>query len=104
MKFVIDIDGTICTETAGEYHKAIPLKSTIHLINQLFENGHEIIYQTGRRWELLKLTKSQLESWSCKFHTLVMGKPVGDVYFDDRSVNNIVEFIKICDNNIKEIS
>ena len=34
------------------------------------------------------MTKKQLEKWGCKFHELIMGKPEGDVYIDDRGINS----------------
>ena len=36
MRYVIDIDGTICTNTNGNYEKAIPYKDRIDKVNKLY--------------------------------------------------------------------
>jgi hypothetical protein len=33
------------------------------------------------------LTRQQLTEWGCRFHSLNLGKPVYDVWVDDRAVN-----------------
>ena len=64
-KYIFDIDGTICTNTFGEYEKAKPIFSRIKKINQLYEEGNIIKYFTARgsgtgiNWE--KLTSEQLK-------------------------------------------
>ena len=35
--------------------------------------------------KLEPLTKLQLDIWGCKYHQLVMGKPSGDYYIDDKA-------------------
>jgi hypothetical protein len=34
------------------------------------------------------LTKMQLNIWGCKYHELILGKPSGDVYIDDKGVKD----------------
>ena len=34
------------------------------------------------------MTESQLNSWGCKYHELIMGKPSGDVYIDDKGISD----------------
>ena len=34
------------------------------------------------------LTYSQLSDWGVKFHKLIMGKPSGDLYVDDKGVKD----------------
>ena len=48
MKYVFDIDGTICTNTAGEYENAKPFRDRIVKINKLYDDGNVIIFQTAR--------------------------------------------------------
>jgi hypothetical protein len=96
MTYVFDIDGTICTISDGEYNNAKPLQSRIDVVNQLYEEGHTIHFQTARGMgrtdnspiyaERLfkKLTEKQLADWGVKYHKLFMGKPAGDIYIDDK--------------------
>ncbi len=101
--YVIDIDGTICDKDIcrkdGDYETSIPKLDRIAKINALYDEGHIIKYFTARGMgrheddsylaheEFYKLTYSQLESWECKFHVLILGKPSGDIYIDDKGVN-----------------
>lgn len=88
-KYVVDIDGTICTQTASDYPNAQPLYDRIAKINALYEEGHTIIYWTargaasGKDWA--DLTCSQLSEWGCKYHEFRMGKPQYDVWVDDKA-------------------
>ena len=34
------------------------------------------------------LTQQQLKQWGCKYHMLFLGKPAGDVYVDDKGIND----------------
>ena len=100
MKYVFDIDGTICTNTMGQYEKAQPIKERIDKINQMYDEGNIIVFHTARGmgrsgndflWanELFyDFTKGQLESWQVKYHYLFMGKPAGDVYIDDKGIKD----------------
>jgi len=90
-KYVIDIDGTICTNTYGKYELAKPFISRIKYINRLFDEGHIIKYFTARgsttniNW--IDLTKKQLFDWGAKYNELIMGKPDGDIFIDDKGFN-----------------
>jgi len=35
-----------------------------------------------------ELTANQLDEWGCKYHKLMLGKPSGDFYIDDKGVNS----------------
>ena len=49
MRYVIDIDNTICTPTVGgDYSKAQPWKDRIDKVNKLYDEGHEVVYFTAR--------------------------------------------------------
>jgi histidinol phosphatase-like enzyme len=96
--YVIDIDGTICTQEGANYEIAAPINSMIDKANKLFEAGNEIIYftargsKTGIDWKLL--TESQLTAWGVKYHKLILGKPYGDYYIDDKAIP-IHDFLEI---------
>ena len=90
-KYVFDIDGTICNNTYGEYEKAIPIISNIKHINFLFKKGNYIKFftargsGTGKDW--YEFTEKQLKSWGAFYHELIVGKPEGDFYIDDKGIN-----------------
>jgi len=101
MKYVVDIDGTICTLISnGNYEEAFPISSHINKINKLYDEGHQIIYLTARgmgRFDnnsylaekmFYELTANQLNEWGCKYHKLILGKPSGDFYIDDKGINS----------------
>jgi len=89
----VDIDGTICTNTNGDYELAIPFYNNINKINQLYDEGHTIIYWTARgsrtQIDWTELTKKQLKQWGAKCHDVTLGKPHYDLYVDDKSVNSM---------------
>lgn len=106
MKYVIDIDGTICTNTDGKYENATPHNDRIEYINYLYDNDNTIIFHTARgmrtynddaiaahnRW--FEFTQKQLDSWNVKYHKLILGKPQGDIYVDDKGINDYDFFFK----------
>lgn len=90
MKYVVDIDGTICTQ-AENYAEAMPLFNRIKRINQLYDEGHTIVYFTARGTETgidwREITERQFKMWGVKYHDLIFGKPAADYYLDDRMLN-----------------
>lgn len=90
MKYIIDIDGTICNTVDGDYYHSTPMPDRIRKVNDLYDAGHTITYWTARGgnsgidWS--EYTRKQLESWGCKYHQLKMGKPVYDLWVDDKAV------------------
>ena len=102
--FVIDIDGTICSDSAGQYEKAVPINSRIDTVNKLYDEGNQIIFFTARgmgssgnnteaakeKW--FDFTRNQLEEWGVKYHSLFLGKPAADQYVDDKGISPTVFF------------
>ena len=35
-----------------------------------------------------ELTKEQLKQWKVNYHELLLGKPAGDIYIDDKGIND----------------
>jgi phosphatidate phosphatase PAH1 len=105
MKYIVDIDGTICNNSNGDYVNAVPDKEAINKVNSLYDQGHEIVYLTARGMGrtgnkprkasrlFRSLTERQLKSWGCKYNKLIMGKPSGDFYIDDKGINS-ADFFK----------
>jgi hypothetical protein len=91
MKYIVDIDGTIC-RNGGDYPASVPLYDRIEKINRLYDEGHHITYWTARGgnsgidWS--ELTAQQLGEWGCKYHELLMKKPVYDLWIDDKAINS----------------
>ena len=80
MTYVFDIDGTICSNTLGDYKSASPFiifltARGMGRTNNDRDKSHELFYD---------LTKKQLSNWNVKYHKLFMGKPSGDIYIDDK--------------------
>tara|TARA_R100000008_G_C3478523_1_gene112632 strand:- start:1 stop:330 length:330 start_codon:yes stop_codon:yes gene_type:complete len=98
--YVIDIDGTLCSLTNGDYTSAKPFKERIAKVNRLYREGHTIILHTargmgrfeGNRWKSYNqfyfFTERQLKKWDVQYHQLVMGKPSGDFYIDDKGIKD----------------
>ena len=93
-----DLDGVICTTKNKQYFKAKPKKKVIKIINNLYDNGHEIKIFTARfmgrnkestikaKKQGYKRTLNQLKNWKLKFNKLIFGKPSYDLFIDDKSI------------------
>lgn len=96
MNYCFDIDGTICTNTNGEYEKAQPLTNRIKIVNNLFDEGHQIIMFTARgsttNFDWTDLTKQQLKDWGVNYHKLIFGKPDADIFVDDKAISDNLFF------------
>ncbi len=94
--YICDIDNTICKTKGDDYENAKPYKKRIEKMNDLYEKGHTIIYetargqQTGINWD--SLTRRQFKEWGVKCLTL-SEKHYADYYIDDHGVN-AKEFFK----------
>lgn len=101
MIYVFDIDGTICETINGDYKRSRPMQKRINKINELYDKGHCIIFQTARGmgrsnnnvvWcykKFYDFTKKQLDEWGVKYDDLYMGKPAGDMYIDDKGLKDV---------------
>ena len=100
MTYVFDIDGTICKKLCEleneDYKESTPYEERIEKINKLYDEGHTIIYQTARGMGRSQnenpslfenLTQKQLQEWGVKYHELKLGKPMYDLFIDDKNIN-----------------
>jgi hypothetical protein len=92
MKYMIDVDGTICSTTVnGNYAYAEPFVNRIKHFNKLYLEGNEIHYwtarggTTGKDWSTL--TKKQMAEWGVKYTSLSFNKPSYDIWIDDKAQN-----------------
>ena len=90
--YAFDIDGTICTNTYGDYELAKPYKERIDSINKLYDEGSTIKMFTARgsttKKDWYEFTFNQLTNWGLKFHKLITGKPEADLFIDDKAINH----------------
>lgn len=105
IRLVFDIDDTICNNKNRDYENAIPKKEVINKINKLHKEGAEITLYTSRGMvscngdidKIIKKNKDVLERWleknNVKYDKLIFGKPLGDMYVDDKCMN-VRDFIK----------
>tara|TARA_B100000287_G_scaffold261743_1_gene246238 strand:+ start:172 stop:492 length:321 start_codon:yes stop_codon:yes gene_type:complete len=101
MKYIFDIDGTVCYNNNGDYYNSKPMRNRIEIINKLYDQGNEIHFFTARGMsrnkgnvskcynQFYSLTYNQLTEWGVKFHSLILGKPSGDMYVDDKGVTDV---------------
>jgi uncharacterized HAD superfamily protein len=96
VNYCFDIDGTICTNTNGEYEKAEPFVDRINLVNKLYIEDHKIILFTARgsttNLDWTELTKQQLKDWGVKYNELIFGKPDADIFVDDKGISDKIFF------------
>lgn len=96
-KYVIDIDGVIADkkewshqDSRKRYRKMImdikPIQKTINKINELYDKKNIIILHTSRLWLDYEVTVKWLKKYGVKYNTLVMAKPLGHYYVDDKNM------------------
>lgn len=109
--FVVDIDDTFCKSPRKadgnfDYSKGYPIQCVIDKINQLYNQGHQIILYTARGMRTFNgniekieakhrpLLTTWLEEHKVLYHKLIFGKPWYKDYFfiDDRGIT-INQFI-----------
>ena len=93
MIIYVDIDETICVSPeTRDYSLATPIKEHIEKINKLYDSGDTIVYWTARGtgsgidWR--KVTEEQFIKWGVKHHDLKLGKPIYDLFIDDKNINS----------------
>jgi len=93
MVIYVDIDETICVSPENrDYSLATPIKENIEKINKLYDSGDTIVYWTARGtgsgidWR--KVTEEQFREWGVKYHDLKLGKPIYDLFIDDKNINS----------------
>ncbi len=103
MQIIIDLDGTICQEMRT-YSRCLaePKPNAIESINRLYDAGNTIIIYSARTWMEWEMTTAWLKAHGVKYHQLMMGKPVGDVWIDDRAITLNDNWKEITDHLLKK--
>lgn len=84
---MIDLDGTICTEERTfERPLAEPIAGAREALEKLRAAGHTIIVYTARGWAEFRVAKQWLDDHGMVYDGLHMGKPIADVWIDDRAL------------------
>lgn len=87
MKIIIDLDGTICTEEKT-YSRSMAtlLPGARESLLKFKQEGYIIIIFSARSWAEYEMTYDWLLRNSVPFDQLVLGKPQGDIWIDDRAI------------------
>ena len=87
MQLIIDLDGTICTEEKTfSRNLAKPNKDAKESIEKLKSAGYTIIIYSARSWNEYEMTIDWLKKNKIPFDQLILGKPIGKYWIDDRAI------------------
>lgn len=101
IKIIFDVDDTICSNIRRTgYENCIPDFEVIKKINHLHDDlGFTIVFHTARGMvscngdidKIIAKNKQVLEDWLKKYDVhydeLIFGKPIADLYVDDKALN-----------------
>ena len=83
----IDMDGVICKEERTfDRPLAEPIPGAVDAVNSIHKSGHTVIIWTARGWEQFKTTQDWLRRYEVSYDVLLMGKPLVDIFIDDRAI------------------
>ena len=86
-QLIIDLDGTICTEEKiFNRGLATPLPGAKEALDKFKEEGHTIIIYSARGWNEYDMTIRWLKSNYIPYDQVVLGKPIGQYWIDDRAI------------------
>ena len=87
MRLIIDLDGTICSEEKTYSRSLAKLKpDALATIKALKKKNFTIIIYSARSWSEYEMTYDWLKKNKIPFDQLVLGKPIGDYWIDDRAI------------------
>ena len=107
LRVCFDLDNTLVTNPtiANDYSTVKPIVKNIQLLNYLKNDGHEIIIYTARRMtthkgnigkvikDIASVTINTLEKLDIHYDELIFGKPIADIYIDDKAINPYINNI-----------
>lgn len=87
LRLIIDLDGTICSEEK-QFSRPLakPKAGVSKAMQTLFEAGHTLIIYSARTWAEYEMTVDWLQKNHIPYHQLILGKPIGEYWIDDRSI------------------
>ncbi len=101
LRICFDLDNTLVSypEIPGDYSTVRPIKKMIDLLHFFKKQGHTIIIYTARRMEthgsnigkvlkdIAQITFATLDKFDIIYDEIIFGKPIADIYIDDRAIN-----------------
>lgn len=96
-RLIFDFDGVLCVFGAKDYSQAEPYEISIEQVNRAYREGWYIVIFTARYMSRCNgnvdrarlCGQKEAEDWLRKhgvnFHEVILGKPSGDIYVDDRA-------------------
>ena len=107
LRICFDLDNTLVSypTVVGDYSTVKPINKNITLLKSLKKDGHEIIIYTARRMkthngnvgkvikDIAGVTIDTLEKFNIDYDELIFGKPIADIYIDDRAINPYINDI-----------
>jgi capsule biosynthesis phosphatase len=116
LRICFDLDNTLVTNPLipDDYSTVNPLQKNIALLQHLKKLGHEIIIYTARRMKTHKnnigkvikdialVTIQTLERFNIEYDELIFGKPIADIYIDDKALNPYINNISYFGINVEE--
>jgi len=107
LRICFDLDNTLVTYPTipNDYSTVKPIPNMINLLNTLKKKGHEIIIYTARRMkthnnnvgrvvkDIAVVTLNTLDKFNIQYDEIIFGKPIADIYIDDRAINPYVNDI-----------
>lgn len=89
-ELVVDIDGILTKEIEGhDYIKRTPNAYNIETLKDYKKRGFKIILYSARFEEDFNLTDRWLSEHEVPFDNLILAKPQGHVYYDDKAQNQL---------------
>lgn len=84
---MVDLDGVLCSEEQFfDRPLATPIEGAREAISKLRSAGHTVVVYTARGWGEYRVTMHWLETNGFEVDGLHMGKPIADVWIDDRAI------------------
>ena len=107
LRVCFDLDNTLVTlpTIPGDYSSVKPIFKMISLLKNLKKLGHTIIIYTARRMNTHKhnvgrvirdiglVTFQTLEKFNIEYDEIIFGKPIADIYIDDKALNPYINDI-----------
>ncbi len=101
LRICVDLDNTLVTSPIQDwdYSTVQPIPKMIDLVQKWKAKGHTIIIHTARRMQThkhnvgaaiadcAKVTLDTLDKYKIPYDELLFGKPIADVYIDDKALN-----------------
>lgn len=101
LRICLDLDNTLVTSPVkeGDYSTVQPIPKMIDLVQKWKAKGHTILIHTARRMQThkhnvgaaiadcAKITLQTLDKYQIPYDELLFGKPIADVYVDDKALN-----------------